>query len=261
MALFSDDKRLNVNVVKAGFADQAKKNHHYLSKCRMHEITPYDVSVFLDADTLVFGDLTPLWGLAEKVEFVVPQFSDWTSTGTIVSNRIMDWFDIFPEHIKPALAFGPALNTGVMGFTKNSHFMVDWHGVAVKGRHLFIPDETSCQLILYKYPHAVVDWTFNASCKYDKCRDPKVRVVHYHGRKHCRVGLPFHGDLWIKEYKEALDNDIAGIQNKGAGAQKHGKQYGFGPDPAGQQQNKKGQQQRQQGGGIMHADEGHQYKR
>ena len=210
---FAADARLGVDVRNAVFDVKKDKNHHYLSKCRLAEHTPYDVSLFLDADTITIGDLTPLLPLALQHEFVVPQFSNWKSSGGTIARRIQQWKTIKPKDIDAAIAFGPAVNTGVMAFTKTSNFMKDWFKIARKGRHLFIPDETSCQVVLYKYPHKMVEWYYNASCRYDKCDDPEVRLIHYHGRKHCRDGLPFYGERWVKAYEEVAALNIAGIQD------------------------------------------------
>jgi hypothetical protein len=209
---FAIDARLKVNVIAPLIDVKKDKNHHYLVKCRMHELSPYDVSIFLDADTLVLGDLTPLFAMAEANEFVVPQFSDWKSSGKTIARRIRGWSDIKPGYVEGAIAFGPAVNTGVFGFAKHSAFMKDWFRVARRGRKLFIPDETSCQLMLWRYPHHVCEYFYNASCKYDNCQNPLVRVIHYHGRKHLREGLPFNGASWLKAYEEVEKLNIANIK-------------------------------------------------
>jgi hypothetical protein len=89
--------------------------------------------------------------------------------------------------------------------------MKDWFGMAFKGRELFIPDETCCQLMVPQYPHVIADHRFNCSYKYDNPDDPDIRVIHYHGRKHCRIDLPYHGDKWIKIFGEVSSRDVAGI--------------------------------------------------
>ena len=223
--LFKTDKRLNVDIVEPNVEVRRGKNHHYLAKCRLHELTPYDVSLFIDSDTIVTGDLTPLIPMAEEHEFVVPQFCNWKSKGRMISKRIMEWKDIRPRDMKRALEYGPALNTGVMAFTKESKFMKDWFRVARKGRGFFIPDETSCQVILWRYPHKVVESFYNASCRYDDCSKPEVRLIHYHGRKHCRDGLPFNGDKWVAAYHEVVDLNIANIRDWTPSSDRHLKRY------------------------------------
>lgn len=209
----ASEKRLNVDVVNADFNVRGGRNHHYLSKCRLHEHTPYDVSLYLDADIIVRGDVSSLFERAEANEFVVPQFSTWTTSGRMISRRIMAWSKIVPNDMFGALKFGPAINTGVMAFIKDSQFMKAWYRVAKKGKEIAIPDETSCQVLVHKYPHEIAEWYFNASCRFDNCLDPQVRIIHYHGRKHCRENLPFHGNLWMEEYEEVLGLNLADIQS------------------------------------------------
>ena len=223
--LLVDDKRLGVDLVEPAVDVRRGKNHHYLAKCRLHEFTPYDVSVFIDSDTIVKGDLTPLFQVAEEHEFAVPQFCNWKSDGRMISRRILEWKDIRPRDMRRALKFGPAVNTGVMAFTKDSKFMKDWFRVARRGRDFFIPDETSCQVILWRYPHKVVDSFYNGSCRYDDCADPNIRLIHYHGRKHCREGLPFNGDLWMQAYNEVVALNIGNIQEWTPAADRHLKRY------------------------------------
>lgn len=210
---FASDARLAVDVLDCDFNVREGRNHHYLSKCRLHEYTPYDVSLFLDSDTLVTGDLTPLLPLAEQNGFVVTQFSNWVTSGRTIARRIGEWKEILPRDIASAMRFGPAVNTGVMAFRRDAAIFKDWFRVARRGRGFFIPDETSCQVILHRYPHHVAPWFYNASCRYDDCSDPRVRLVHYHGRKHCRPGLPFHGERWAKAYGVVVAEDVAEIRS------------------------------------------------
>lgn len=215
------DERIRFDIVEPKVDVRAGKNHHYLAKCRLHELTPYDVSLFIDSDTVVTGDLTPLFSMAEENEFVTTQFCDWQSNGRMISKRILEWKDIRPRDMKRALRFGPAVNTGVMAFTKESAFMKDWFRVARRGRGFYIPDEVSCQVILWRYPHKVVDSYYNASCRYDDCDDPEVRLIHYHGRKHCREGLPFNGDKWVAAYNEVVDLNIGNIREWTPSSDRH----------------------------------------
>lgn len=221
----SKESRLEVEVRECDFEVRHGRNHHYLSKCRLHEYTPFDTTVYVDSDTLIRGDISDLAPIAAKNEFVVTQFSNWVTTGRTITKRINDWAKIRPNDMVKALQYGPAVNTGVMAFQKNAKFMLDWFRIARKGRKLFIPDETSCQVVLWRYPHKVVEWWYNASCRYDDVSDPKVRVIHYHGRKHCRAGLPHNAKLWWDTYKEIVDKNVAGIQLWTPATDKHLAKY------------------------------------
>jgi hypothetical protein len=219
------DPRLNISILEPHIDVRKGKNHHYLAKCRLHEVTPYDPSLFIDSDTIIVGDLTPLFAIAQEHEFAVPRFANWITTGRMISKRILEWKDIRPRDMKQAISFGPAVNTGVMAFRRDSKFMKDWFRVARRGRSFFIPDETSCQVILWRYPHKVVEAFYNASCRTDECKNPNARLIHFHGRKHCRVGFPFNANLWIDAYREVCDLNIGEIQSWTPAGDRHLRRY------------------------------------
>lgn len=191
------------------------KNHAYLAKTRLNKATPFDTTVALDADTLVVGELDSLFPVAEKHAFCVAQFAQWKTSGRICSRRIVEWRSWLPDDIEPALSFGPAINIGVMAFRRDASIFDDWSDAAPMGRELFIPDEISCQILLHRHPHHILASNWNCSCKYDNPLRAEVRVIHYHGRKHCRRGLPFHGILWMEGYKAVVQQDLAGVQTWG----------------------------------------------
>jgi hypothetical protein len=210
---FAADARLGVQLLECDFNVKKDKNHHYLSKCRLHDYTPYDVSLYIDADVVVRGDLTPMLAVAAEHEFAVPQFCDWKSSTPVIRRRLLDWRKIRPRDMRPALEYGPAINTGVFAFRRDSTFMADWFKIARRGRKFFIPDEVSCQLVLWRYPHKVVEHFYNGSCRFDDCLSPEIRLIHYHGRKHIREGMPFHGKVWIDTYQEVERENVADINS------------------------------------------------
>jgi len=207
-----------VNIVEASFDKSLDgKNDVYLKKASVNAWTPYELSVFLDADTLVRGPIDELFEYAEKHDFIVPQFTKWTTNTRAIQRRINGWKEAYPDLMEPALNFGPAVNCGVFAFKKNAKFAVNWCNDIKPGRHNFIPDETGMQVVLHQYPHYVCDQKFNISCKYSNPRGDDARIIHYHGRKHCRLNdegeVLYHGDLWIEEYEEAQKENYLSISD------------------------------------------------
>jgi len=182
-----------------------------LNKCLMHKFTPFNNTILIDSDTIVLGNINALHDLADMNEFVVPQFSNWTTEKGTIKKRILQWKDIFPEMIDDALKPAPSVNTGVYAFTKNSELMNAWFDVAKHGTHMFIPDEQSCHLLLPKYKNAIVPSIYNCSCKYDKVND-KTKVIHYHGKKHCRIDdngkFLYNSDKWYSEFEKIKHLDF-----------------------------------------------------
>ena len=187
------------------------KNTTYLAKTLYHTASPYEVTVCLDNDTLVVGKIDELFERAMLTSFAVAQLGDWRSNGAAIARRIETWAEWFPELIEPALAFGPAINCGVVAFHREATLLGDWFSHAIHGRETFIPDEVCCQLLLPRHRHEILDGRWNCSCKHDDPDLPDTRIIHYHGRKHCRPGLPFHGARWVKAFDDAMKRNLAGV--------------------------------------------------
>lgn len=213
-------KLYNVNAKEID-VEKLTKNTALLNKCRMHELTPYDVSVFIDADTIVYRDVSYLFNLAEKFEFVATQFCEWTTKDRRIQQRILQWESICSSNpfisIEKAIGHGPAINTGVFAFTKNSKLMARWYDFALQGLSFFIPDEIACQILIAHFPSYIADHTYNESCKYGFTTS-QTKVLHFHGRKHCRIssdGKPiYNSHLWYKEFDEVRNlKEVSAVIN------------------------------------------------
>ena len=178
------------------------------NKTRLGEVTPYDTTLFLDADTLVVGDITPMFDAAERSEFASQQFSDWTAATRRIRHRIKNWQGLYRREVRQALKHReyPAINTGIFAWRKDSEFMKDWYKLCLPGsveKVSRIPDETSAQVFLPRYPHEVLDSGYNHSCKHPAGVEPKI--IHYHGNKHCRFekGKPVYmAEKWYQAFDE-----------------------------------------------------------
>jgi len=208
-------KEFNLELIK-GEEASIGKNKTLLEKCLLYKKTPFENSIFLDADTIVFSDPSELFDLAFTNEFVVTRFSNWLVRG-LIAERVLAWKEIFPEQVKIILEKeGPAFNTGVFAFNKQSKFCKEWYKFALQGRTTYIPDEISCQMFLLHYPHIIVEDSFNASCKYPN-PSGVIKIMHFHGKKHCRFneqGKPINNsDLWLKYLKLCYQANISNIKS------------------------------------------------
>lgn len=208
----------NINIIEASFDESLEgKNDVYLKKASVNSWTPYDISVFLDADTLVRGNIDELFEYADKYDFVVPQFTSWTTNTKAIIRRIKGWEEAYPHLMDGALNFGKAVNCGVFAFKKNTEFAIKWCDDIKPGRCNFIPDETGMQVVLQNYRHFVCDQKFNVSCKYSNPHCENARVIHYHGRKHCRLNddgkIIYNGDLWLDEFEQAYKINYLNIKD------------------------------------------------
>ena len=183
--------------------------------------TPYDVTVWLDVDTLTQGDFwNPMWWAAEESDFAVCQISNWL-TGGKISKRIRAWEAFYPEWIEGAINGGksPAINCGLFSFARKAKLMRKWYKIVKpvlsdnRGVSMRYPDESCCQLILHRYKHKIMDQRHNYSCKYGIGDAEDATMVHYHGSKHCRIkldprGCPLYEHnsmLWYNAFDEIRD--------------------------------------------------------
>jgi len=184
-----------------------KRTEAYLLKTRLYEFSPFESTAYLDCDTLVRGSIDDLFEFPTPEHVIVTQFTDWVTTGRIISKRIRSWNDTHPDLVQPALDFGPAINTGVFAFTRSSTVMTRWHEVASDGRSHFIPDELAMQLIIPHVPHVVLDGRFNCSGLYGNAAGTETRIVHLHGNKHLRC----KGGLWLEAFTRVCDRNLGNI--------------------------------------------------
>jgi len=179
----------------------------FVKKTECMLISPYKLSVFIDADTVVLADPSPLFGLAEKHEFCCTQFSNWVTTGPKVKNRIMAWADLItPEQLDAALNFGAAINSGVLAFKKGSEIIKlwpEWTRLGAKDRRTpQVADEVPLHIICPQHPCHVLPSVWNYSVKHEVHPLSEAKIVHYHGRKHVANFPPCR--LWKDAYRDLL---------------------------------------------------------
>lgn len=183
-----------------------------VQKSRLWKWAPYDTNLFIDADTLVLEDPTPLFAEIEKTGFAVTRFADWISTGKKIGGRIKCWKDLVPEKvIDDALAYGPAINTGVFGFQKNHPMLPAWDKLTTAGhkhpRDIMARtlDETACQVLAAQFRVTVMDQRWNYSVNYGV--GDSIAIGHAHGGKHVMPGNRLC-DLWKDCYWEMRHKNL-----------------------------------------------------
>lgn len=186
--------------------------------------TPYEISMWLDSDTLVVGNIDEMVGSAAGYDLAIPHFALWRSDGPMISGRIRDYSPVVPsEWIQNAINYGPAINCGVYSFTSGTKFLEEWNWLSKQGEQIqqwdhkknrpgkkgiFIPDEKACQVLLPRYNVKIVHPKFNVSVIHDPGTEDH-RIIHYHGRKHT-FSVPL-GYLWQESFCSALERNLCGI--------------------------------------------------
>lgn len=198
------EKRFNLNIV---YREVSPSTHKALvRKTEICQDSPYDISMFLDTDTIVLGDFSEMFEAAKDHDLAIPHFAGWSSSGGTISGRIKRYAPYKPDYIQAAINYGPAINTGIFAWPKHTPIFKEWLDIASWGEgKMFIADEVACQLILPKYNVKVLGTRCNVSVLHDP-NTPDPRIVHFHGKKHC-IEAP-KCRIWISEFIEALkDND------------------------------------------------------
>lgn len=215
--LIAADTRMNPITVAA--KPELKAGSHgvsYYSKTLLPRLSPFEETIFLDADTLVVGDISELWPDPSSGEVVLTQFADWVTTGNRIRGRISPWADVEPDRTARMLENKyPALNTGVMAWSKQSEdFCIDWERTT-KNKMVFMADELAAQIIYLDHPHRILDDRFNASPVHarkgeDVLDRPDVRILHGHGGKFWTKETG--RKLWLPHYLRFLADNRANLR-------------------------------------------------
>lgn len=214
--LCANDERLRITHKKLTL-DDTRRNSSYVAKTVVMASAPYDVNLFLDADTLIVGKIHELLNLSYKEECIATQFSNWTTQRRVIRKRLSSWRDVSSEQfsedwmnetVDAALQSRPAANTGVLSFRKDATILAPWRDLTHAGRRKFICDEVAFQLLLSRYPHRFEDCRFNCSPAHAK-NTFDVRIWHFHGDKHVRH--EFARQIWMPVYNECVRENVAGL--------------------------------------------------
>lgn len=184
----------------------------YMNKAHaLSLLSPFERTVFFDADTLIVGDFRELWPRDEFVHLT--QFCSWTCKDRRIRGRVELWREAMPKEVARALAWRngvdkglPAINTGVMAWTRETKRFLDaWRETTAKNV-IFMADELAAQLIFLDFPHVVFPHEYNASPIHSR-ELGEVKVWHNHGMK-CVVRQNAHR-IWWPHYERCLEDNIA----------------------------------------------------
>jgi hypothetical protein len=207
----------------------------------MQDNSTKDVGLYLDCDTIVSGDVTPLIHAAESFGFVFTQFCKWVTTGSIVSTRIRRLLGIegIPQDaVQSCLDESlPSVNTGIFACVPSSPVLDEWHRYIEPAKRLFIGDEITAHAVMargmpfdqiktvtdtvgvYKYAdHGVAvaiggEWNCSTKFRPDDLPADDVRIWHGHGDCFTRpLKAPAGVELWWPLFEEVYRQNIGGIQ-------------------------------------------------
>jgi hypothetical protein len=211
--MLAQDERLNCTVERIDMLTKQQaggKARHHSSKARMADWTPFEQTIFLDADTLPAKELVELW--PKKEEVVLTSFAGWLTTGGTMKRRLGQYRQILPGPVAMMRARAyPAINTGVMSWDKRATgFHRKWRE-AVEKHPVFMGDEIVANLIFPEFPHRVLSDSWNYSPVYSAPLMGGPHVWHFHGGKHLREGQA--RNAWLPAYEQTVADNIGGIKD------------------------------------------------
>lgn len=166
--------------------------------------SPFEVSLFLDADTLVEVPVDPLFERLGGHDFLFVHFCGWEAGEDPVARRIQAWADagLSAQSSADRAKRGPGVNIGVFAYRHRHPFLGPWAEQTAAGQRagLFIPDETGLQLRLPELDHVIAEPPWCVSPVHSEPEAPR-RIIHYHGAQHDK-GWPLCA-VWRRE-REAV---------------------------------------------------------
>ena len=190
-----------------------KRVRCYSAKTWLGDWSPFKLTVYLDADTVVRGDIKELWPLHNEIVFT--RFCEWSAgdpKSRIINSRIKKWAEYAPATVRMALTMPrPAINTGVVGFSRDTTFFEPWKNLCARCPKMFLGDETAAQVLLaVEQEWRCVDSRFNRSGWLESDKADDTRIWHLHGGK---VLTSKCAPLWLPHFRAASAVNYAGIND------------------------------------------------
>jgi hypothetical protein len=151
----------------------------------LFENTQYTSVIMCDGDLLFLRPIDSLWQPLEDKGCLLTQFCDWRTNGPIMSGRIKQLNKVLnEEQIKKLCDDYPAINIGVMGFTKDKGGKAfrKWSDLTKKVAGIHLADEIAAAVVPPYYDCFIAGAEYNASAKFSNMDTIEYNtVVHYHG--------------------------------------------------------------------------------
>ena len=184
----------------------------WLFKTQLPLLTPFDRTLYLDADTVVVGKIDELW--PESGEWVFSSNGGRRSKDKITQRHVTNYETMFPELVARTRRKGHmAINNGVLAWSGNGGpWRDEWERIAY-AHQTYENDEAAAQLIYTDARHRMVDTRFNANPHYGiKANGDDVRIWHGQARRFTRNQLG--RQIWWAALGECIRDNVCGIGRK-----------------------------------------------
>ncbi|KKL75072.1 hypothetical protein LCGC14_2058540 [marine sediment metagenome] len=194
----------------------------YVAKSHIHDWTPYEDTIFLDADTIITGEIDDLFGH----RLTLTPNSNWKTTGKRCRRWLQQWETLDNPWINALVAYQvaaprPFINIGIFAFQRDNPDLDIWHRLTQRFPEGPLPEQTAMQLLTSVITHRMMDERFNRLLDIG-CTTDDIRIWHYHGNRHYGRS---DSTLWRQAFDEAFIANIGGIRNWAGLYDKHVKYY------------------------------------
>jgi len=218
------DERLNIEPIEWK-PDRIGRNDQFECKIQIAQSMKCDVGLYLDADTMIQGDLNELFDCAKDYGFVATQFNDWTTHSRLIPGRIAG-LQKFPEIDQEAVKElidnpYPSVNGGIWSFKPSSPVLPLWYEWTCVAREIFISDEVVLHVMRVMFRkdgefNTLVGGAYNCSCKFQPkdLKDEDVIIRHFHGNCNTKWSKSPRGvKMWYPHFYRCLRSNVGNMKN------------------------------------------------
>lgn len=186
----------------------------YYIKSLLPEISPYESTLFLDADTLVDGDISPLLQAESSDAILLAKHPDGRVQDSGRAKQrlesLVERGQLHPSRLKLFITQNAwAINSGMISFTRKLRMPSKrWQDTTLLLDNHVLHDELALQIIYPDYPHVLVGTEYNRLIN----REPtaKTAIVWHYTNKY--IGLGRAAALYCETLTEMWDKDWAGCR-------------------------------------------------
>ena len=196
-------------------------NSQGLDRIALAQSLDCDVSLYIDADSSIHGDIRPIFDVADNYGYCATQWCDWVTNHGHTYSRVRELLGVggIPKELVDEVITHrwPSLNCGVFASKPSSPLLPQWHEWCKMCGSMFISDEKTQHLLMSAFPNQIGVWmggAFNCSPKFQPAGlvDKDVVIYHYHGDSNVRPQKSPRGwEIWHPMWTEVLIQNIGGI--------------------------------------------------
>ncbi|KKL75073.1 hypothetical protein LCGC14_2058550 [marine sediment metagenome] len=199
-------RELGLNMV--GVFTETGPRPHWLAKSRVPQYSPYNETLYIDADTIITGPIDDMFGH----DLTLTTHPGWTSRDFRTRQYIKQAMSLedhgLGDLVRRQLHLEyPAINGGVLAFRKDKATFREWYTITKQLGDHPLSEQTALQLLTGVISHRIADERFNRMTKYGQ-RTDDIRIWHFIGQTHCRPD-----SLWLPKFHEALEANVGGLQS------------------------------------------------